>query len=145
MGAGDESHPKFVGRLFGGRRRSAIDDILSNFQPVRPVILLVIAIDTQYGFQRLICSFRLTVGLWMIGRADVLFDIQLVAELPEELGGEACVAIGDDFLRDAGIREGVISKQPRDFLTSHVFPARDQDDSLGAIMIGDGEDGIAPS
>ena len=145
MGAGDESHPKFVRRLLGGRRRSAIDDILSNFQPVCPVILLVIAIDAQYGFQRLIRSFRLTIGLWMIGRADVLFDIQLVAEFPEELGGEACIAIGDNFLGDAGIREGVISKQPRDFLTSHVFSAWDQDNGLGAIMIGDGEDGITPS
>ena len=145
MGAGNESHPKFVRRLFGGRQRSAVDDILSDFQPVCPVILLVIAVDAQYGFQHLIRSFRLTIGLWVIGRADVLFDIQLVAELPEELGGEACVAIGDNLLGDAGIREGVISKQSRDFLTSHVFSARDQDNSLGAIMIGDGEDGIAPS
>ena len=81
----------------------------------------------------------------MIGRTDVLFDIQLVAELLEELGGEACVAIGDNLFGDAGIREGVISKQSRDFLTSHVFSARDQDNGLGAIMISDSEDGITPS
>ena len=81
----------------------------------------------------------------MIGRADVLFDVQLVAELPEELGGEACVTIGDNLLGDPSIREGVISEQPRDFLTPHVFSARDQDNGLGAIMIGDGEDGITPS
>ena len=105
----------------------------------------MIAVDAQYGFQHLIRSFRLTIGLWMIGRADVLFDIQLVAELPEELGGEACVAIRDNPLGDAGIREGVISKQPRDFLASHVFSARDQDDGFGTVMIGDGEDGVTPS
>ena len=81
----------------------------------------------------------------MIGRADVLFDTQLVAELSEELGGEACVTIGDNLLGDAGIGEGVVAKQPRDFLTSHVFSARDQDNGLGAIMIGDGENGITPS
>ena len=105
----------------------------------------MVTIDAQYGFQRLVRPFRLAIGLWVIGRADVLFNIQLVAELPEELRGKAHVAIRDNPLRDASIGEGMISKQLRDFLTSHVFSARDQDNGLGAVMISDGEDGITPS
>ena len=35
--------------------------------------------DAEVLFEPLICLFRLTVGLWVIGGADVLFDIKDLA------------------------------------------------------------------
>ena len=39
----------------------------------------------------------------------------------------------------------MVPKQPRDFLASHAFLAWNQNNGLGAIVIGDGEDSITSS
>jgi hypothetical protein len=35
--------------------------------------------DAEVLFKPLICSFRLTIGLWVVGGADVLLDIKDLA------------------------------------------------------------------
>jgi hypothetical protein len=59
--------------------------VLGDFEPIHPVILLVIAEDSQYCLHCLVCSFRLSVCLRVVRGAYVLFDVQLGTEFLEEL------------------------------------------------------------
>jgi hypothetical protein len=102
----------------------------------------MVAEDSQYGFYRLVRSFRLPVHLRVIGRAHVLLDFELGTKFLEELRGEPRVSVRDNSFRNSGVGERVVPEEPRNLFAPHVFSARDQDYGFCTIMVGDGEDRI---
>ena len=62
-----------------------------------PCHLMMVDKDVEVLFKPLICLFRLAVGLWVIGGADVLLDIKDMAQFPGKVGGKVGVAVGDNL------------------------------------------------
>src|SRR6266850_4139912 len=93
MRSGYEAHPELVWGLFRCCRGPSIYGVLYYWQPVRPVVLLIVAVDPECGFDVLIGFLRLSIRLWVIGSAEVLRDLQLLAQLLEECRGETWVPI----------------------------------------------------
>ena len=46
-------------------------------QPVSPLVLLVSGKESEVLFNPLIFSFREAIGLWVVGRRQILFGSQL--------------------------------------------------------------------
>src|SRR6266850_5236375 len=111
-------------------------------QPVRPVVLLVVAVDSKCCFDVLIGFLRLSVRLWVIGSAEVLRNLQLFAQLPEERRSETRVSVRDDFLWEPHEWKDAIFEQFGHPFCVNRFLAWHQDDRLSAIMIGDRHDRI---
>ena len=63
-----------------------------------PCRLTMVDEDAEVLFKPLICSFRLAVGLWVIGGADVLLDIKNMAQFLGEMGGEVGVAVSNNLM-----------------------------------------------
>ena len=59
--------------------------ILGDGQPLSPVVLLAVAVNAEVLFEPLIGALRLPVCLRVIGRADVLGDIQNAAHFLGEM------------------------------------------------------------
>ena len=57
---------------------------------------MVIDENAEVLFQSLICTFRLSIGLRVIGGADVLCDSQGTAEFSGECGCETGISVGND-------------------------------------------------
>ena len=66
-----------------------------------PCRLTMVNEDTEVLFKPLICSFRLAVGLWVVGGTDVLFDIKDMAQFLGKVGGEMGITVGNNFPRGA--------------------------------------------
>ena len=73
-----------------------------------PCCLTMVNKDTEVLFKPLICSFRLAVGLWVVGGTDVLFDIKDMAQFLGEVGGETGITVGNNFLRGAIVGKHVL-------------------------------------
>jgi hypothetical protein len=73
-GSSEDSIAVSRGFLCGGQG-TGVDHVLGNFKPVCPVVLLVVAEDSQDCFHRLIHSFGLSVSLGVVCRTHVLFDL----------------------------------------------------------------------
>ena len=99
MNSGNVIHEGLEWGYFGGSQGVAIDCILGNQQKSSPVIMLIIAEHSKECFQRLICSFRLSICLWVISGRRISADSKTFAQFLEQLGCESGVAIGDDFVR----------------------------------------------
>jgi hypothetical protein len=74
MGAGNESHPQFIRGFLCGGRGTGVDYVLGNFKPICPVILLMVAEDSQDCLHHLVCSLGLSVCLGVIHQTHVLLD-----------------------------------------------------------------------
>ena len=57
----------------------------NEWKPVDPIVLMGVAEGAEVLFQFLVHTFCLTISLWMICGADVLFDAEEPAELSSEL------------------------------------------------------------
>ena len=75
VGSRGVAHDKFKGGLGGGRTGPGVMYILSEWEPLMPSALAVVDEDAEVLFKPLIRSFRLAVGLGVVGGAYVLFDI----------------------------------------------------------------------
>ena len=78
----------------------------------------------------------------MISGADVLFDVKLLAQFTQEVGGKSGVSIGDDLSRQAIVREYVSKVELSYSWFVDFFSARDKQCCFGAVMVGDGEYGV---
>ena len=79
MGAWGVSHDKVKGGLGSGRVRPGIVYILGQWEPFMPCCLAMVNEDAEVLFKPLVCLFGLAIGLWVIGGADVLLDVQELA------------------------------------------------------------------
>ncbi len=75
VGSWCESHDEFE---WGFLRRVAgpcVMSVLCDWEPVTPVCLRPIGIDSQELFHPLVCSFGLSIRLWVVRATDVLLDL----------------------------------------------------------------------
>ena len=69
------THDEFEGGFGGSRVRPGVMYILGKWKPLVPSSLAMVDKDVEVLFKPLICSFRLAIGLGVIGGTYVLFDI----------------------------------------------------------------------
>src|SRR5882724_2050830 len=69
----------------GSGTRSIVVSKLSLWKEFRPIVLLVVAIDSEVLFQSLISLFSLSIAFGMISRSEVKFHVQCSSEGPEEV------------------------------------------------------------
>ncbi len=60
-----------------------------------------------YTVPRLICTFCLSVGLWMISRSEVEFHVKSFSKGTRELGDKLGAAVRGDVVRDTMIGENM--------------------------------------
>ena len=78
----------------------------------------------------MICSFGLSVHLWVVGSADVLFDVQVFAEFPHCSSRESGVSVGYDLLGEAVVWEYVFAVEFGDPYGINCLFAWDEDGSF---------------
>src|SRR5271169_1021741 len=69
----------FVGEEWGRTRSRAFCIVVGEFgdwQPIGPIVLLVVTVDTEVLFKYLINPLSLAVSLWMIARREVKANTQ---------------------------------------------------------------------
>jgi hypothetical protein len=114
-------------------------NILRHRQNGRPVVLLEIAVDSQILFQPLVCPFRLSIRLGVIGRRNVLLDVQQMAEFLGKMRGKSGVSIGNDLLRDPEVWEDVFCKDRSNPSSPYGLIAWEEQCGFADIVIGDRE------
>jgi len=70
-------------------------------EQVEPVVLIVVAGDTEVGFERLIHPLCLTVGLWMKGGRFAGIKLEDGGEGGPEKGGKNGSTVGNNRIREA--------------------------------------------
>ena len=66
-----------------------------------PVILMVVDINPQVLFYFLIDPFGLSIGLWVIGRREVPFNVQQLVQVLHEMGVKLGASVVDNLCRNA--------------------------------------------
>src|SRR5215471_13265786 len=92
----------FIGeerRYAGGGTRSIIVCEFRKWKELRPIVLLIIAIDTEVLFKGLIKSFGLPIAFWMITGGKMEFHVQRLTERTEEMRHEFGTPVGGDMRR----------------------------------------------
>src|SRR6266481_10104019 len=90
-----------------GAARSVVVCELGKGEEARPVVLLVVAVDTEVLFQSLVSALSLSVTFWVVSRGEVQLHVQGGAKGPEELGHEFRPMVGSDMRRDTVLGENM--------------------------------------
>jgi hypothetical protein len=53
---------------------------------VDPILMMLLYDFGQDGFQHLVCTFHLSIHLWMVWGGHLMFDLELLSDIPNELG-----------------------------------------------------------
>src|SRR5882724_3630268 len=91
----------------GSGTRSIVISELSYWKEFGPIILLVVAIDSEVLFQSLISSFGLSITFGVISGSEVKLHVQCSSKGPEEVRYEFRAAIGSDVARDTVLGKDV--------------------------------------
>ncbi len=78
----------------------------------------------------MVCSFGLSIHLWVVSGTDVLFDVQVFAEFSHGGGCESGVSIGYDLLGEAIVWEYVFAVEFGNSYGVNRFFAQDEDGSF---------------
>lgn len=100
----------FVSKKWGnasGEARSIVVGKFGEGKQLRPVVLLVVAVDAEELSEGLVCPFRLSVPFRMVTRGVVELHIESGSEGAEESGNEFGTSIGGDMIRNSMLREYV--------------------------------------
>ena len=73
-----------------------------------PVVLLSATEYAKILFEGLVGAFAGSVHLRVIGRADVLVDVQDMAKFRRELGYKADITVRDYLVRYAVVRDDIV-------------------------------------
>src|SRR6266481_1216196 len=79
-----------------GAARCVVVCELCKGEEARPVVLLVVAVDTEVLFQSLVSTLSLSVTFRVVSRGEVQLHVQGGAKGPEELGYEFRPTVGSD-------------------------------------------------
>jgi len=107
---GDVQMKIFVSEERGNASSGAQSIIVSEFcqrEEFGPIVLLIIAIDSNVLFQGLICSFSLSVSFGVITRGEVELHIQSCSERLEEVGYKLGASVGSNVRQDTIFRENM--------------------------------------
>src|SRR6266481_1598677 len=94
------------GNSHGAARRVVVCK-LGEGEEAQPVVLLVVAVDTEVLFQSLVSALGLSVTFQVVSRGEVQLHVQGGAKGPEELGHEFRPTVGSDMQRDTMLGEDV--------------------------------------
>jgi len=100
----------FVSKERGNASSGAWSIIVSEFcqgEEFGPIVLLVIAIDSNVLFQGLICLFSLSIGFRVITRGEMELHIQSCSERPEEVGYKLGASVRSNVRWNTMFREYV--------------------------------------
>jgi len=100
----------FVSEEGGNAHSGTWSIIVSKFrqrEEFRPIVLLVIAIDSNVLFQGLIRSFSLSISFGVITGGEMELHIQSCSERPEEVGYKLGASVRSNVRRDTMFREYV--------------------------------------
>ena len=132
---GKETRVKTViceeGRHLGGFLGGAIVGKFRKRKQVEPVILLIVAKDTEVGLKGLIHSFCLTVSLWMKGSGFARVNLENGGEGGPEVGGKNRTAVRNNGIREAVELDNIGDEQLREFRSRRGLETRDEVGHLG--------------
>jgi len=103
----------FVSEERGNTSSGAQSIIVSEFcqrEEFGPIVLLIIAIDSNILFKGLIRLFGLSVGFGVITGGEVELHIQSCSERSEEVGYKLRASVGSNMRRNTMLREYVHNK-----------------------------------
>ena len=101
------------GKERGHTRRGMNMVIIGEFgewQPLRPVVLVVVHVDTEVRFKFLFAPFGLPVGLGVIGRRRVATDDEKVEKVAHKGAHKLGAAVADNFARESVMANDVVTK-----------------------------------
>src|SRR5882724_11068917 len=91
----------------GSGTQSIVVSELSPWKEFRPVVLLVVAIDSEVLIQSLIILFSLSITFRMISRSEMKFHVQCSSKGLVKVGYEFCTTIGSDVAWDTMLGRSV--------------------------------------
>src|SRR5882724_4711183 len=94
----------------GSGTQSIVVNKLSQWKEFGPIVLLVVAIDSEVLFQSLVCSFGLPITFRMIPGCEVKFHVKCSSKGSEEMGHKLCSSIRSDVARDTMLGEECVER-----------------------------------
>ena len=125
----------------GGGTRGVVEGEFRKGKEIGPVVLLIVAIDSEVLFQCLIGPFGLAVAFGVVTRGKVEFHIKSGAKGAEEVGDEFRTTIRSDVFRDAVFGEYMDDEQAGEFSGGDGVVCGDEY-GLFSEAVNDYEDGI---
>jgi len=90
----------FVGEEGGdtsGCARGVVKSELCKWEEFGPVVLLVVAVDSEILLKCLVCPLSLTISFWVITRGEMQGHSECFSEQAEEVGDELRTSVGGDM------------------------------------------------
>lgn len=127
----------FVGvewRDSGRSVRSVVVSEFGNGKEVRPVGLLVIAVDPNVLFQGLVDALDLPVSLGVVSRGKVHLDVKQVTQRAEEVRGELGASVRRNVTRGAVFGEDMDEEKASELFGSNGVDGREKDGLFGEAV-----------
>ena len=83
---------------------------LSEWEQAEPIVLLVVAVDSDVLFQSLISSFSLSITFRVITRGKMKLHVETETERSEEVRDEFGTSVRSDMARDTVLRKDMNDK-----------------------------------
>jgi len=90
----------FVGEEGGdtsGCTRGVVKSELCEWEEFGPIVLLVVAVDSEILFESLVHPLGLTISFWVIARGEMQGHSECFSERAEEVGDELQTSVGGDM------------------------------------------------
>ena len=142
VGSWGVAHNELKRGLSGGQIRPGVMYVLGEREPSVPGGLAVVDEDAKILFKPLIRSLGLAVSLGVIGGAYVLFDVKEATKFLWEVGCEAGISVGNNLAGSTVMREDMLDVEVSDGGGGGRFVTGDENSSLRAVVIRDGEDAV---
>ena len=101
------------GGLACGGAGAVVQGELSQWQPLRPVILVVVDIHVEILSYFVVYPFDLSVHLWVVRSREILFDAKNLANVASELTHKLQAAVQYDLPGDAEVGKDLVSVDVR--------------------------------
>lgn len=122
----------------GGIARGRVETIvvreLGQSEPLRPVVLIAVAVNPEERFDFLVHSLGLAVGLRVPGRRRVMSDSKESEKFLRGVGHETGVSVRDELLRGSGIAKDVVSEESGEVYSRGLHGRRDETGFLRELV-----------
>jgi len=80
-----------------GCARGVVKSKLCKWEEFSPIVLLVVAVDSEILLKCLVCPLGLTISFWVIARGEMQGHSKGFSEQAEEVGDELRTSVGGDM------------------------------------------------
>ena len=122
------------GGLACGGAGMVVQGELSQRQPLRPVVLVVVDIHAEILSYFVVHPFDLSVRLWVVHGREVLFDAKNLTNVASELARKLWAPVQYDLLGDAKVGEDPVSVDVRELGRSQGDGGGDCNYHLGEVV-----------